>query len=427
MFTETPARVRGPRRPVDADRDEILAELDTLENRNTSAPEVDGESPSAALEEVRVVDTSQVLAGPTATRVLAEYGAQVTNVMSPYDGQVLAHQYTNNGKRSILLDFKTERGRGIYLQLADEADVVQENFTQGVADRLGVGERQIRTENPEVIYSGVSAYGHGGRRGGYRGREELGQDITGMTVRWGGDGRPRMQPYPVADYGAGNYSAFGILVALYHRMRTGTGQRVHTSLAHAATFHQLPYMISFAGKEWNEPSGIDALGWGPLDRLYRASDRWFYLAALGTGDSDRLATIPGLEGIDCTSSEQLAQAFAGSSAAEWVQRLNDAGIGAHLLMNTEEVMEDSTAKGRGLSLIKDFPDLGELRVVGPSPRLSRTPVRPGYAIGSPGADAAIVLDRIGLGEQLDELINEKAVHTQIAPGTQLVGRVRIKT
>ncbi|HWI74703.1 MAG TPA: CoA transferase [Baekduia sp.] len=423
----TPPRVKHPRHLPNADREEILAELKVLEDNGPVAPApAHQETLEAALEGVFAVDVAQVLAGPTATRLLAEYGADVVKVMSPYDGQIMAHQYTNNGKDSILLDLKTDGGRDVYLELCRDADIVQENFTLGVAERMGLGESQIRQSNPSVVYSTVSAYGHGGRRGAYRGREELGQAVTGMQLRWGGD-RPRMQSFAVTDYASGNHSAFGMLVAHFHRLRGGEGQHVHTSLAHAATFHQLPFMVSFDGRVWDEPRGQDAVGYGPHDRIYRAADRWFYLAAVGAGDAARLGATEGLGDVDIASADALAAAFATADAKTWVARLQAQDLGAQVLRKVDEVMEDQVSRDLGLSLVKDFPELGPMRVIGPSGRLVDTPARPGRAVGPAGADAAVVLARIERQDELDRLIAQRVVHTELAQGTQMVGRVRINT
>src|SRR6185503_14848446 len=141
-----------------------------------------------------------------------------------------------------LLTLKTEEGMDILWKLVDGADVFHENFTKGVAERMGIGEEDVRARVPDVVYSSIPAFGREGYRAAYRGREELGQSCTGLEIRWGGaDGSremPAMQGYALNDYGAGNWSAFAIMVALFHRLRTGQGQRVHTSLAHAGTYHQ---------------------------------------------------------------------------------------------------------------------------------------------------------------------------------------------
>ncbi len=211
------------------------------------------------LDGVRVVDFTHVLAGPTAGRVLAEYGANVVKINKTTDTAIPWHTWINAGKRSMLLDVKAPGARQIVEGLLATADVVSQNFALGVADRLGVGEADARAAVPGVIYSSISAFGYEGMRGKWRGREELGQAVAGLQDRWHDEkGEPAMMAFPVSDVGSGHLAAFGILLALYHRNRTGEGQSVSASLAHTATFIQAPFMLAYEGKVWDLPHGFDA-------------------------------------------------------------------------------------------------------------------------------------------------------------------------
>ena len=267
LLSVTPLEVRSPRHHLDADRAGILAELDRQEPL-APAPSSATEDLTSALEGIRILDVAQVLAGPTVSRVLAEYGAEVVKIHSFVDRQLGMHLYTNSGKRSIMLDLKTPEGMAVFQRLSDGIDMFVQNFTRGVADRMGIGEMAQRERNAGLIYISISAFGHEGYRGGWRGREQLGQGPTGMQVRLGGDGEPLMAPYPYNDYGSGNLAAFAALLALYHRMRGGPGQHVQSSLTHSATFLQVPYMVACPGRVWDEPAGQQAKGWGVFDRLY---------------------------------------------------------------------------------------------------------------------------------------------------------------
>jgi crotonobetainyl-CoA:carnitine CoA-transferase CaiB-like acyl-CoA transferase len=430
----TPPRVAGPRHALDADREQILAELRQLPARPRSGPGRPGAAADPApvrlpLAGIKVVDISQVLAGPTSARILADYGADVVKINSPQDRQHFQHMYTNSGKKSILLDLKLPEGTDVFWRLLDGADVLVENFTRGVAERMGIGERDVRARRPDIVYSRVSAFGHEGYRGGYRGREELGQAVTGLQMRWFGRETPRMVFYALNDYGAGNWSAFATLVALYYRARNGRGQATHSSLAHAATFHQAPFMVWFEGRVWDEPSGEDAPGWGPLDRLYRASDRWFYLAAHGDRDRAAVLSVTGLPGLDLDADSAmvaaaLASAFSGRPAQEWVRELNDLGVGASVVLNQEEVMDSELARARGLSLLRSLPGGEPIRTIGPAGRLSLTPVSPSPVPGPPGSDAAAVLASIGLADALDELVGKSVILPQLPPDADFIGRFR---
>jgi crotonobetainyl-CoA:carnitine CoA-transferase CaiB-like acyl-CoA transferase len=298
---------------------------------------------------VRVIDLTQVLAGPTAARTLAEFGADVVKVNNPreegagYRWQV--HRYhtdVNRGKRTILLDLKSPDGLDVFRRLAAGADVVLQNFRPGVADRLGVGYEQVRGLAPGVVYGTVGFLGEGGPWAAARAMSNA-QAACGMMARMAGaSGVPAMQPYAVNDYATGLLGALGLALALFHRRRGGKGQHVQTSLAAAATFLQSAYLHdhrgkvslpeSRAGEGWlpkpltgeaweREPAGPEALGWGPLQRLYRASDGWLFLGA-GAADLARLDAVAGLGGIAALRGDALASALearlAMAPAAEWV-------------------------------------------------------------------------------------------------------------
>ena len=425
----TPPRAQGPRQRLDSGRADVLARLAA-----TAAPRRPGDQAPAepglrqALAGIRVLDVSQVLAGPTTSRLLAEYGADVIKIHSIEDRQLGLHLYTNSGKQSVMLNLKTAEGMEIFASLADGIDVFVQNFTRGVADRMGIGERDLRRLSPAVIYASISAFGHEGYRGGWRGREQLGQGPTGMQLRLGGADGPQMAPFAYCDYSTGNFAAFAVLIALYHRLRTGQGQHVHASLAHSGTFLQVPCMVAFEGRAWDEPSGQQAKGWGPRTRLYRGSDgRWFYLSAR---DSERqaLAEVTGtaVEGLaDAALEEALGERFATRPAAAWALLLQERGIGAHLLMDFSELMEDPYAVRKGLSLTRRHPGVGEVTLAGPSPRLSRTPARPGRAVGPPGSDTRPVLRTLGYTDaDIDRLVSREVVGEGLPDGAAFIGMFR---
>jgi len=355
---------------------------------------------------VRVIDVSQVLAGPTAARVLAEYGADVVKVNSAEDAQLGMHLYTNSGKRSILLNLKTDQGQQVMRRLIQGVDVFHQNFARGVAERLHIGEQNVRAIQPNAIYSSVSAFGYTGWRGGYRGREELGQAVTGAEIRFGGPDEPRMMRFAMNDFATGHLSAFAILLALFHRQRTGTAQHVHASLAHTCTFHQLPFMVDFAGREWHEPGGQRARGHNALYRLYRARDRWFFLAARQPEDVARVRTVIGQTPLEESALEAL---FATANAEAWVEAFNQVGVGAHVHVELEELFGDERAQRRGLSIVREHPGIGPVRSPGPGPRLGRTCVEPAMPAAPVGADARAVLQSVGLEGRLDELIAAGAI------------------
>jgi crotonobetainyl-CoA:carnitine CoA-transferase CaiB-like acyl-CoA transferase len=374
---------------------------------------------TAALEGFRIVDTTQVLAGPTAARTLAEFGAEVIKINNPWEEGAgyrwQVHRYhtdVNRGKRTMLVDLKRPEGLAILWRLVESADAFLQNLRFGVAERLGFGYEQVRAHKPDIVYLSVSAFGYGGPWQYRPGYEPNAQSIAGMQARMRGSAdRPSGQPFAVNDYCTGLLGAFGLGLGLLQRLKRGEGQRVETSLGHAATFLQLPYMQSYTGKVWDEPSGPQAQGWGPLQRLYRAADTWFFFGAQ-EAQRERLAAIPGLQTVQGLAgmplAAQLEVCFRAKPADEWVRLLVEAGMGAHTLGRVTQLMQDPWAVAHGLSVTRQHRDGSLITTIGPPVRLSRTPAVPGRPVSPPGGDAAEVLAMLGMADKLDELV-EKGV------------------
>jgi crotonobetainyl-CoA:carnitine CoA-transferase CaiB-like acyl-CoA transferase len=317
----------------------------------------------------------------------------------------------------MLLDLKQPGALDVVWRLIDDADVVLHNFRPGVMERLGIGYDEASRRRPGIIYVSITAYGEGpwGTRPGYEG---FGQASTGIAARQGGDGRPNLQPFPVNDYGTGLSAAFAATLALYHRSRTGQGQQGAAALAYTGTILQSPYMQLYEGKEWGEPAGPGARGFGPLQALYRAADGWFYLGA-SESQLAALASVDGLAGIGGLAGDTLMAAldarFATASVATWCGRIQAKGLGAHRLVGMRELMSDPWVIAHGLSVTREH-DTGEvITTVGPPARLSRTPVNVGRAAASPGADGLDVLASIGMAHEAERLAAAGAFRREPLP------------
>lgn len=355
-----------------------------------------------------VVDLTQVLAGPTAGRILAGYGADVVKINDPLRANPTAfsgHAFVNAGKRSTLVDLRDPAGLELLHRLAASADVVHQNFARGAADRLGFGEGRLREIRPDVIFSSINTHADGGWRSGHRGHEELGQAVTGMQTRLGGDGIPTRASWTVCDYATGHASAFGILTALYHRARTGEGQAVQASLSASATVLQLPFLVATPGRAWDEPSGQAALGWGPAHRLYRAADGWVAVAAGGIDEIARaLGLAAGAAAAGNDAEALVAGQIAAGPAGSVLGPLAAAGIAAHRYTTMAEVLADSATAARGLAVV----DNGQ-RVVLAAPRLSRTPVVPLGPAPVAGQDSLAVAAAVLGTEAADVLVGRGVV------------------
>ena len=405
-LSETSPPQPEPRHALDADCDAVLAELDAPRPVATTG----SEQLSAALEGIKVLDLTQVYAGPTAGRVLAEFGADVIKINGPHL-TVADNLHLNRGKRSLLLDVGTDEGKEVLWRLLEDADVFMQNFTYGTADRMGIGYRDILARRPGVVYSSISAHNYDGPWAARRGYEPMGQAATGMQKRFGGEGQPAGQAFALNDYGTGVLGAFSILLGLFHSLRTGQGQHVQASLSQTGTLHQSPFMITYDGKAWDEPSGVDQLGYGLLQRLYEAQDRWFYLGArredLASIESALGVALAGLD--DSALAVALERCFADGAAADWCHRLIEAGVGAHVLVDRADLMQHQWVIDHGLSITREHERVGLVTQTGPSARLSRTPVTAGAPARPPGSDGPDIFREIGLDESLSELRDRDVV------------------
>ena len=408
----TPGKVRGPAPGLDQDREELLSEV---ANQTTS----DGHKPveatmRSALDGVRVLDLCIILAGPTCGRTLAEFGADVIKIDNPTRGSTVdSHNAVNRGKRSILLDLKSEEGRDVFWRLLEDADVVAQNYRAGKLEKLGLDYEEVRKRKPDIVYVSLNAYGHLGPWAGRPGHERFAQAATGMMRRFGATGTPTVQPNSINDYGTGFMGAYAVCLALLHRQRTGQGQHVDSALAYTSMIHQSPFMQLYDGKTWDETRGQDAMGDGPLHRAYQARDGWLFIGA-EESDLPRAAGVSGLSEAASLRGEALTDAlarlFRSDTVESWVRRLNDAGIGAHsVVSDLAKLMDDPWVVDHGLSITREHDEIGPVTTCGPAPRLSRTPVAPGRSAPKPGAQAQEILEEIGLGHRFDHLVEQGVV------------------
>lgn len=410
---------RGTQDPVDP-----LA-IDWLEQRLVDTPTRSAtELPLAGL---RVLDCSTLLAGPTSARILAQYGAQVTKIdragiasgdvdpLSDDEFAFIGARTVSAGKRMVFLDLKHAPGQQILGALVQRADVVHHNFTPSAATRLGLGAEQLQAQHPALILSTMSLHSHGGFRAEYRGHDMLGQMITGMGHRAGGSGTPQVAATVLNDNAAGHLHAFGILVALIHRARGGGGQEVNSALSRTATLHQLPFMVGFEGRVWDEPAGPEAAGWNALDRLYASADGWFYLAVGPdcAAARARLHADPLFAQAPAGWGEELAQflqgAFARQSTEACLQALQVCGLSAHRYVTLPELARDAYVLSRRYLAVDDHPGIG--RAMGVGQLLYGAPASPARMLQArkPGMDTATVLEEIGFGDQLADLLAQKTV------------------
>lgn len=426
-LTDSPGSI-SPRHRLDADKAKVLQALQA----GRVPPQDDihiSPDDTLPLSGVRVLDLTQVVAGPCTGRILVEYGADVVKINNPYPESLTAavslsgrptdpgnqqHEHLNRGKQTLLLDVHTPGGVRVLKQLLDRTDIVMQNFAQGMAERYGIAYDQVRSTRPDLVYFSLSAYGYGGPMGTYRGFEGNAQAVTGLMHRFGGDGPPLGQPYLLDDYGTGIRGAFAIALGVFHRQRTGRGQHINIALAETATYHQAAFLLDHSRKVWNEPRGTFSRGYGPVQRLYKASDGWFFL---GTDSRQRLGMVEGLADVahveDSALESFLERRFVEESTDVWVARLRHADIGAHATARVEDLMQDPWVRDHNLSVTQRVEGVGNMTMPGVAARLSRTPLRIGEPVHPAGSDAAHILAQIGLLDDLHQLVADGAISTSL--------------
>jgi crotonobetainyl-CoA:carnitine CoA-transferase CaiB-like acyl-CoA transferase len=363
------------------------------ESRNGASP-----LPLAGL---RVVDFTNAMAGPTCTMLLADFGADVVKVEAPA-GDVGRHwgseRFGDNGqfsglflalnrnKRGIVLDLKSAADSDLALGLIEQADIVVESFTPGVADRLGIGYEQAKAGNPAVIYCSVSGFGQTGPLRSHRGIDQLLQAYAGHMSVTGEEGRPSVRIGPSAiDLVTGTNAAFGILLALRERDATGEGQYVETSLYDGALELITHFLGSYTG------SGVVPKKSGPYFAfsspygIFQASDREFFLGAgsdrmftrlCGLLDRPELLEDPRFKNNPerirnrHALNEIILPVFATQTAAEWVDTAVKSGIPSCLVESLEDVCTQPQAVAREM-LVET--GVGTVRVAGIPVKLSATP------------------------------------------------------
>src|SRR5437660_3269372 len=202
-------------------------------------------TPRAALAGLRVLDVTQVMAGPFCTMLLADLGADVIKIEPPSGDSTRtmpgavgtdspSFNAVNRGKRSVVLDLKTAAGVDAVKALVRTADIVVENYRPGTLEKLGLGYAALSAINPRLIYASISGYGQTGPDRNKGGFDLVAQGVSGiMSITGDRGGAPVKAGVPLTDLGAALFAAVGILAALEHRHRTGLGQHVDTSLVEA--------------------------------------------------------------------------------------------------------------------------------------------------------------------------------------------------
>jgi crotonobetainyl-CoA:carnitine CoA-transferase CaiB-like acyl-CoA transferase len=353
------------------------------------------------LDDVTVLDLSHALAGPFASTMLGDFGARVIKIEPPtgdiarawgppfYGSEPSYVVGLHRNKQSVVIDFKHDEGKALFFKLVERADVVLENYRVGVIDKLGIGYEAAKARNPRIIYCSVSGFG---QTGPYRDRAALDlilQAESGMMSVTGEEGgRGVRAGVSIADMTAGMYAAYGIMLALHARTRTGRGQQIDVSMLEGQlSLLQTMVCAYLADGQVPKPMGTAYKALLPY-QTFRTKSKDLALAVgseklwkdfcplIGAPEmtNDPRWHNNGARGKNRESLiARLQDIFLTKTYEEWEAILVPAGIPMGAINAIDQIVEHPQVKARNVLVDAEHPTAGKVKVVGPPVRLSETP------------------------------------------------------
>jgi crotonobetainyl-CoA:carnitine CoA-transferase CaiB-like acyl-CoA transferase len=357
-----------------------------------------------------VLDLTQIMAGPFCTMLLADMGADVIKIERPGggddsrrlgppfvgasgpadpSGESTAFLGLNRNKKSVVLDLKDRRGVEAVRRIAARADVLVENWRTGTMDGLGLGYEALSKLNRALIYCSISGFGHTGPYADRGGFDLIAQGMSGLMSITGQPGSaPVKVGVPIADLNAGLFAAYGILAAYAHRLKTGQGQHIETSLLEAAMAYTVyESMIYFTAGQVSGPLGSAHRLSAPYQAL-RTKDGYINIGAANQANWERFAKAIGRDDLlrdarfkansdrlqnRAALEKELENTLATKTRAEWLTVLDAAGVPAGPIYDMAEVYSDPQVQARDMRAHAPHATLGQVSHIGLPVKLSETP------------------------------------------------------
>ena len=391
-----------------------------------------------ALSDIKVLDLTRVLAGPYATMVLADLGAEIIKIEQPEkgddsraygpykNGESAYFMSLNRNKESITLNLKTPEGKEILKELVKKVDVLVENFRPGTMEKLGLGYEVLKEINPRLIYASSTGYGQTGPYSQRPAYDAVVQAMGGiMSITGQADGMPTRVGTSIGDIAAGLFCAIGILAALQERARSGLGQMVDVAMldCQVAILENAISRFEFTG-EIPRPIGNRHPSIVPFETFNTLSDPimvaagndrlWATLCELMELEiacDPRYATNPQRNEHYAELRPILAEKFMTKTAEEWQPMFDKAGIPSGPINTVDKVVKNEQVVAREMILEVEHPVAGTTRVPGIPIKLSRTPGEIRMAAPVLGADTEKLLNQyLGLtSDQVAELREKQVI------------------
>ncbi|MBA2879515.1 crotonobetainyl-CoA:carnitine CoA-transferase CaiB-like acyl-CoA transferase [Anoxybacillus kamchatkensis] len=384
---------------------------------------------AGALDGIRVIDLTRVLAGPYATMILGDLGADVIKIEAPggsddtrfwgppfQNGMSAYYAAVNRNKRSITVNLKDESGKETIRQLSKTADIIIHNFKTGTMERLGLGYDDLSAINPQLIYCSITGFGETGPYHHLAGYDYIIQAMSGwMSINGTEQSGPLKVGVAVTDIFTGLYAAIAVQAALIARQKTGSGQKIDLSLFDCA----ISALVNVASNylmsgEVPKPLGNDHPNIVPYS-TYEASDGLFVVAVgndrqfqalcelledQSIGADERFRTNAGRVAHRHELNRRLNDELKKKTRAQWQKLFEQKGIPCGPVHTLDQVFQHAQTHARNMLIHMDHPDVGTLKLVGTPLKFSHTPVT--YRFAPPLAGEHNDLFIKG-GKKLDEL------------------------
>lgn len=391
-----------------------------------------------ALEGVRVIDFTQMMLGPWGTQFLGDLGADVIKIERPQygewerslpamgeflNGESVYFLAMNRNKRSLTLNLKDPRARDIIFKLVETADLVTENFRPGVLDKLGLGYETLRQVNPSIVYVAGSGYGATGPYVSKPGQDLLIQSMSGLAAM---SGRYDDPPTPAAcsyvDASTALTLAFASMVGLFHKQRTGEGQRIDVSLFNTAIGMQCQEMVAYMNltRRWERSrAGIGSPWLAAPFGIYPTANGWMAISMNSLTTLGELLAMPELAGYDNPADaydkrdeiKPLIESKTRTNTTEhWLELFATRDLWCAKVQDFEDLLHDPQVAHNDMIQTVQHPVAGEIKLIGCPIKFTETPATIRLAPPLIGEHNEAILGELGYtGEQIDMLRAEKVI------------------